>query len=303
MGHVRLGRRVDWCTTIINKGGTFLDEISVTDPAVLPTPLTVTGRLAPGESITVHGSSRMEGDGRGGPTPIARALPVEPSGRPIADAVEVASDEARRPGLNATSAVDATRVPLGDEVTMSVTVSNDADLPLDDVGVEASLCGEGQEPTSQLYDNGDDRLDYGEQWVYVCSAAIYSEVLATASIVAPAQTTNTPPTTVVPDEAELRVKKSQRNDLRLGSETTYELKVQNLGNIPAADVVVIDTLPPACGSCPPTATWGRAARPAAPSPASWARWRPSSTSRRTWCASWSVPRRRRSVRCSRTKPG
>src|SRR5262249_2868678 len=32
-------------------------------------------------------------------------------------------------------------------------------------------------------------------------------------------------------------------DLRLGSDTTYELKVQNLGNIPAVGVVLTDPLP------------------------------------------------------------
>jgi uncharacterized repeat protein (TIGR01451 family) len=169
---------------------------------------------------------------------------VERTGRPVGDGTEVASDAARQPGLNAEAALDATHVAKGEDVTMSVTVSNDGDQPIDDIQVDTSLCGEGQEPTAQLFDNGDDSLDHGERWVYVCSAAVYRETLAVASVVTPAQSTNTRPSQITPDEADMRVKKSQRNDLRIGSQTTYQLKIQNLGNIPAAGAVATDPLPP-----------------------------------------------------------
>jgi uncharacterized repeat protein (TIGR01451 family) len=228
---------------VTNRGGTWLDEVAVTDPALSPTPIALPGRLGPGDSLTIHGSARLAGDGRGGPVPIARALPVERSGRPVGDATEVASDAVRLPGLNAEAALDATHVTKGENVTMSVTVSNDGDQPIDDLRVTTSLCGEGQEPTAQLFDNGDDGLDHGEQWVYVCSAAVYRETLALASVVAPTQNTVTRPSQITPDEADMRVKKSQRNDLRVGGQTTYQLKVQNLGTIPAAGAVATDPLP------------------------------------------------------------
>ena len=99
-------------------------------------------------------------------------------------------------------------------------------------------------PDTTLGD-GDGELERGEAWVYTCTRAITQETVAMA--VVSAQDTGTSTTArqqVRVDRANLRMKKKQVNDLRIGKETTYTLEVDNNGNIAAPRTVVNDPLDP-----------------------------------------------------------
>jgi uncharacterized repeat protein (TIGR01451 family) len=246
-----VGEHVSWCLTVTNTGGTFLGDVSVTDLALSATPIILPGRLAPGTSTTASGAGALLADPDG--VPVATATSVDRAGEPLGDPGAVTSALTEGPGLQAQAQVSATRVTPGASVTMSVAVTNTSDEPLDQVAVDTTTCGPVARPSARLGDNGDASLQAGETWLYACSAPIYAETLAVASVVTPTQSVQTPSTVVVPQYADVRVKISQKNDLRVGSQTTYELKVQNTGDLPADNVSVVYDLNP--GMTAVSASW------------------------------------------------
>jgi uncharacterized repeat protein (TIGR01451 family) len=236
-----VGDPVSWCIAVTNTGGTFLRDITVSDAAVSADPIAIPGTLEPGGSASARGGGTVLADPD--VAPAARATSADRAGAALGEPGAVTSETAPGPGLRAEGQVSATRVRAGESVTMSVAVTNTADEPVDDVRVDTSTCGSVARPSARLADNGDATLQAGETWLYVCSAPVYTEMLAVASVVTPAQSVQTTPTFVSPEFADLRVKISQKNDLRVGSQTTYELKVQNTGDLPADNVVLTSTLP------------------------------------------------------------
>ena len=54
-GPVPCAGPVNWCLTVTNTGGTYLDQISVRDAGISATPLSLPGRLAPGERTALGG--------------------------------------------------------------------------------------------------------------------------------------------------------------------------------------------------------------------------------------------------------
>ena len=149
-------------------------------------------------------------------------------------------------GLQAEQKLSALSVPEGGEVTASVTVTNTATKPLRGVSVNSSLCGDQTTANATLGDDGDSELEKGETWVYLCTQGISQETFAMATVTAQdSRTTATTRQVVRVERANLRMKKKQTNDLRIGKETTYILEVDNNGNIAAPNTVVSDPLDPA----------------------------------------------------------
>lgn len=259
----------------ISPGEAVLLRPPTTDPLALPTEPTAAASEPMGPPSELAGppaAGTADGGGSGegataGPEAVADAVAtaraVDAGGEPLPGAAPVSS--AARPAdapLLIDPIVSDEAVPLGDSVDFGLTVSN----PVGGVSYAAAqmtdtACAQ-PGTSSELTGNGDSSLDPGETWLFACSAPIEVEVLSMAAVFAQDQTSTTleqvterprPVRAQVPD---LRIKKSQENDLVPGSQTVYELKVQNTGQHPAPNVVVIDPLPAGLTFVAATATAG-----------------------------------------------
>lgn len=234
------GAGLTWCVTVTNTGGTYLEQLSVRDAALSEGALALTGRLAPGEKAALGGTEAINGAVIS--HPVATALPVDALGEPVAGTVS--SAPLADGGLAATQVLSSTEVAPGSPVSATITVTNTGAKPAEQVAVRNTLCGEMGAPSSRLADNGNATLENGEAWVYTCSTPVVLDTVAMGVVVAQDEgPVNTRPGEIITQKPDLAVKKRQRTDLRVGSETRYEIEVINNGAIEAPNVVVTDQLP------------------------------------------------------------
>jgi uncharacterized repeat protein (TIGR01451 family) len=241
-----------WCVAVSNTGGTHLDELSVQDAALAAEPLALAGRLAPGartvltpKPVTPSSSAAaLDPPGPMSTVPVASGRPIAGDGEPLGP--RVTSAPAAGSGLVVEQRVSGTLVATGEEVTATVTVTNSTPTPRTGVSVRNTLCGPMGAPASKLGDNGDAALGAGEAWVYTCSAPVVADTVAMAIVTTQddTSTSNSRPDNLLTPKPELRLKKRLRNDLRVGSETRYEIEVINNGNGAAPNTVITDQLPP-----------------------------------------------------------
>ncbi len=248
------------CYVVANTGGTWLDELALSlhDFTFRTGP---DRRIAPGQRIvlvpppaeerTPRAPTRTDAptDAASGPELTARA--TDAAGMPLPLAAVTSAPAADAPLLLAALASDDA-VPLGKTVDYGVTVTNPGGgASYDAVSVDDSACDEPSQPTP-LVGDGDGVLDGGETWLFTCSAPVTAELFSTAAVLAQDTTTTTTPTLddivprpkpTRPEVPDLRIKKSQVNDLVAGSIASYELKVQNVARQKAPNVVVADALP------------------------------------------------------------
>ena len=242
---IATGQDTSYCYTVSNRGGTMLDNISINDPAIGAEALKAPKVLGPGQSATVVGSAILQSGSSGVAVATARATDGQGDALPGVGPVSSNVDP-NLSGLQAEQKLSALSVPEGGEVTASVTVTNTATKPLRGVSVNSSLCGDQTTANATLGDDCDSELEKGETWVYLCTQGISQETFAMATVTAQdSGTTATTRQVVRVERANLRMKKKQTNDLRIGKETTYILEVDNNGNIAAPDTVVSDPLDPA----------------------------------------------------------
>ena len=220
------------CVEVLNDGGTYLDEVAVLDGSASVVSLPSTRTLAPGERVTIAMPEAPTGTLR------ASARSVDAAGnRLAADRVASGIDE-----LTLHQVASRDSVEPGETVSFDITIVGGGDSADGGPRLSHSLCGDLGPATERTLDDGDQRLEPGEVWHHRCAARIDDDTVAVVEATGDRDGPSTR-TTVRVDRPDIGVRKRQRSDLRIGSETLYELTVQNIGSADAADVVVVDPLP------------------------------------------------------------
>ncbi|PRH82211.1 DUF7507 domain-containing protein, partial [Arenimonas caeni] len=268
-GRVSAGDTLLYTVTVTNTGETPLTDVRIDDAMLVPDSITCPVVLV-GDTCVLEGSYVVAmGDVEAGAlanTARASSREVCLAGEPPADGctATVTIDIEQRPGIAVEKLAELTtdegtqgRGEAGDVITYSVTVTNTGNLTISGLTVEDSF--QGGAPV--LLDCAPTTLAPGE--VATCTSYTHTITAAEANAGVPLEnaviasgTTNSGSQTVTvtgnaaavvevqADQTVIRMSKSaQPTEVRAGDLVRYQIVVENAGDAPLVDGLLVDTPP------------------------------------------------------------
>ncbi|WP_020668281.1 DUF7507 domain-containing protein [Amycolatopsis nigrescens] len=237
---VREGDMVTFTITVQNSGDVPLADVSVVDDRT-PGCARTFGTLAVDGTQTYTCTTVA---GATGFTNTATATGTDPTSRPVT-ATDTAGFTVQHPGLGITKVVQGGPFRAEDSVTFEIVVTNTGDVPLTGITVT--------DPVAPECARTFEELAAGEVRRYECTMTAPED-----DVVNVARVTGTPPTgPPVAGEDDARVdvihpavritKDADPAQVRAGERVTFTIAVTNTGDVPLADVSVVDDRTPACG--------------------------------------------------------
>ncbi|MEM7530773.1 MAG: SdrD B-like domain-containing protein [Chloroflexota bacterium] len=237
------GDDVTYTYTVDNDGNVPLDNVTLNDNVC--TNITFVsgdtnndGILDVDETWTYTCSTTLNND----TTNTATAAGLDPNGDPVQD-TDTADVDTIDPGIMVEVTPDQTTVPPGTDVTYTYNVTNEGDVPLDNVQLSDDVCSPVTFVSGDT--NNDNILDLDETWVYTCTTTINEDTTNVATV------TGDDPLdgTVSDDDAAfvdvvnpgIEVDKSASTLVAyVGDTIIYTYEVSNSGDTPIRNVSVVD---------------------------------------------------------------
>ncbi|WP_341925730.1 hypothetical protein [Nocardioides psychrotolerans] len=251
------GDTITYSFVVTNTGTVTLSGVALSDPKIGPVTCPA-GSLAPGASVTCSQRTYVITQAdvvAGAVVNTATASAVPPTGAPVSDDDTDTTTLPVRPSISldktasAIDDLDGNGPDVGDTITYGFVVTNTGNLTLTDVVVSDPMFSSIGCPTGPLAPAAT-RTCTDQVHVLTAGDIAAGEVLNTATVTAQAPTgatvtdrdsTTTP---VATTRADVRITKTVDDAApRPGETVTYTLTATNAGPGPAADVVIVDTLP------------------------------------------------------------
>ncbi|UOX87401.1 hypothetical protein MUY14_37655 [Amycolatopsis sp. FBCC-B4732] len=242
-GPFREGDTVPFRITVRNTGDVPLTGLHVTDAQAARTTgctQAIDGALEPGATREFGCTAPAPADDV---TRTVRVSATPPAG-PDVTAAAVAAVDVIHPAVAITRSAEPTLVRHGDTVTSTITVTNTGDSPLREVSVADQLAPDCTKSW--------ERLEPQAKQTYSCTEIAGDADFAATAKVTATDATNRPVTATagVPVEV-IHPAVTITNDaapaqVRQGDTVTFTLVVANTGDVPLADVSVVDSRTPAC---------------------------------------------------------
>ena len=235
---VSVGSTATFTITLTNTGETVLADLVVADPLVASCGRIVSS-LAIGATTSYSCTSTVAADF----TNTASVTADDPLGNSWTDS-DTADVDAIAPGLAVTKSPDVQSVPLGDDATFVIEVTNTGDVDLTDVSlVDASV---------PACDSTIASLLVGESVSYNCVVTVTGDF--TNTIVASGLDPNLDPVDGGNDTADVTAllpgvlveKVASPTAIGIGQDATFTITVTNTGDVTLATVDVVDAAYPAC---------------------------------------------------------
>lgn len=248
--YVRPGDPITWTYRITNTGPISLTGISVTDSVAGVTPVYVSGDVG-NDGVLEVGESwlyQAAGVAVGGPYANVGTVNAGAANGDTASDTDPSHYFGAVPGLSLGKSAQPTVILSGEAVTYTVTVTNTGNAPLGNLSVLDDQCL--LTPVTQSGLNVGDvnqngNFDPGEVWRYTCTVPVSVDTLNTAVATAmdPFGETLTASDTATVDVIRPALaldKVVDRSIVYPGTVVTYTFTVTNAGDVPLANVNLVD---------------------------------------------------------------
>ncbi|MDH5422572.1 MAG: carboxypeptidase regulatory-like domain-containing protein, partial [Acidimicrobiia bacterium] len=235
---VLVGADATFTIAVTNTGETFLSNVIVSDP-LAPACGRIVGSLAISATTTYTCTVTVGADF----TNTVNVTASDPLGNPWADS-DIADVDAIAPGLAVTKSPDVQSVPLGDDATFVIEVTNTGDVDLTDVSLVDAFVPACDTTIASLL--------VGESVSYNCVVAVTGDF--TNTIVASGLDPNLDPVDGGNDSADVTVllpgvlveKVASQTAIGIGQDATFTITITNTGDVTLTTVDVVDAAYPAC---------------------------------------------------------
>ncbi|MBC7234950.1 MAG: DUF11 domain-containing protein [Chloroflexi bacterium] len=253
------GTVVRYDLTVTNPGNAPLSDVRLSDdrcssPSFEGGDADGDGLLDPGETwrYTCSAAPRVDTVNRA----TVSAQPSDENGAPLpgigrVSAEATATVDVVAPGIAMRKSATPTILYAGDTVTYRCQITNTGDVPLIDLALDDSQCPDMRYQSGDT--DGDGRLDPGEAWILSCARPVMADTTNTAQVSAqPADGAGAPLLGIgrvsAQDSASVDVvapaievdKEAAPTIIRPGETVTYTVRLSNPGDVPLADVLLVD---------------------------------------------------------------
>ncbi|GAA3533466.1 hypothetical protein GCM10022222_16020 [Amycolatopsis ultiminotia] len=233
-GPFRAGDPVTFTLTVTNTGDSSLNGVKIADEGACAKTFET---LAAGAKQTYDCTVPAPADDT---VSTASVTAAPPAGSPLTATADAKVDVIH-PAVTVRPAVSPATARTGDDLAVTVVVTNTGDVPLTSVAVKEPGC-------AKTFD----WIDVHGAETYQCSVkAGPDDFTSTAAV-----TGNDPTSRPVTDSAGAKVdvihpevalmKEAQPYEVRAGETVTFSLLVKNVGDVPLTDVSVVDDRTPSC---------------------------------------------------------
>ena len=242
---VTSGSNVTFTIRVENDGDVPLTNVMVSDPNAPACDNTI-GNLAVGQVVTYTCTvNNVTSDF----VNVANATGDDPNGDPTTDS-DPSTVDVIAPSINISKnaeGADVQQVTSGSNVTFTIRVENDGDVPLTNVMVS--------DPNAPGCDNTIGNLAVGQVVTYTCTVNnVTSDFINVANATGDDPngdpTTDSDPSTVDVIAPSINISKNAEGadvqQVTSGSNVTFTIRVENDGDVPLTNVMVSDPNAPAC---------------------------------------------------------